>query len=82
MTAWRRSNPPPVPYFRARLECGHVVKMRNHPMTEIAKYGCTAGLRCGYNLWWIRWWHIDKPELETVNETYVDKTEKAGDGET
>ena len=40
---------------RITLSCGHSVKSRHRPINEDVKFGCTAGLGCGYFLNWVSW---------------------------
>jgi hypothetical protein len=50
------------------LECGHTIRMRDHPWREDAKFGCKMGLSCGYRLWWVSW--VDK-EFGTHKENLL-----------
>lgn len=39
---------------QTQLSCGHVVKTRLEPLNKKAKFGCTSGLGCGYQLSWVK----------------------------
>jgi hypothetical protein len=45
-------------------------------MNKTGRYGCTAGLGCGYNLGWTVWWEEDTPEHKTYNPLYRKETER------
>lgn len=55
---------------RVRLECGHVIKLRTSPMSDYAKFGCSAGLGCGYMLNWHEWWFVHDPGSPNTNKMH------------
>ena len=65
--------------FRVQLVCGHSVRTRNPPLTDLVHYACTAGLGCGYNLMWVRYWHVDTPHIKDRNESYDGSVNHEGD---
>lgn len=78
---WRGNRRKPfVMDIRIELSCGHVISARTGPMNATGRYGCTAGLRCGYNLPWLSWWVDGRPETRKMNLKYVKEKERE-DGE-
>lgn len=65
--------------YRARLECGHVVWLRNRPMTPVVRFGCNAGLGCGYRLHWTECWTTDRPDVVEANPAYPKKNDSEGE---
>lgn len=65
--------------FRVRLECGHVVRARNEPWTEQAKFGCREGFGCGYRLAWTAYWSVNIPDHVTTNKSYYAQEKKEGE---
>lgn len=66
--------------YRARLECGHVIWLRNPPIAPNVRFGCDAGQGCGYRLRWTEHWSIDSPEGQERNWAR-DFTKKNSEGE-
>jgi len=65
--------------YRAELTCGHTIKLRLMPMNNVGTYGCTAGMGCGYQLGWVKWWYFDRPDSPTWNRKYRELKETETD---
>lgn len=48
-----------------------VVKLRTWPMSTHTRYGCTAGMGCGYMLNWREWWFTYRPGHPNTNKMYA-----------
>lgn len=78
MTGLHRNSNPKAE-FRVRLECGHTSWLRSPPMGDKVKFGCNAGLGCGYRLWWVEAWSVTDPSRKEINYAYRAMKKKEGD---